>query len=524
MTTPTEIDLTEFERNLVVRPMRIEDFDQLVAMQRRCFAAMTPWSKDQVESQLKVFPEGQLVVECDGKVVASSSSLLLHYGDDLEWHDWKKTSDSGYIRNHQPDGDTLYGIEIMVDPDYRGMRLSRRLYDARKELCRMRNVARMIVAGRIPGYHKVAKELKPREYIDRVVEKSLYDPVLTAQIANGFALQGLIPNYLPSDVESCGYATFLEWKNLDYAASTTRRFRRTVEPVRIGAVQYEMRPVKDFDEFAQQARYFVDVAGDYKCDFLLFPELFTSQLLSFMPAQRPGSAARSLAEFTPRYLELFTEMAVSFDTNIIGGSHFIIEDETLYNVAFLFRRDGSIEKQYKIHITPSERRWWGVAGGSGINVFDTDCGPIAIQVCYDCEFPELSRIAAARGANIIFVPFNTDTRHGYLRVRLCAQARCVENHVYVAIAGCTGNLPFVENADIHYAQSAVFTPSDVMFARDGIGSEANPNIETVVIHDVDLELLRRHRQQGAVQNWRDRRTDLYGVTQKNLLDGSETIY
>lgn len=512
MESPDRIDISEFETKLTVRETRMGDFNSIVSLQQKCFPGMKPWDREQVQSQLDRFPEGQIVIEIDDQVVASSSSLLLNYDDDLEWHDWQKTSDSGYIRNHQPDGDTLYGIEIMVDPAFRGMRLSRRLYDARKEYCRRQGISRMIVGGRIPGYHRYSEQISATEYIERVVNKSLYDPVLTAQLANGFAVQGLISNYLPSDTESCGYATFLEWRNIDLTRSPSRRYRRTVQPVRIGSVQYQMRSVDSFDEFAKQARYFVDVAGDYKCDFLLFPELFTSQLLSCIPDTRPGTAARALAEFTPQYLELFTSMAVSFDCNIIGGSQFVIEDEQLYNVAFLFRRDGSIEKQYKLHITPSERRWWGVSGGSEIKVFDTDCGPISIQICYDCEFPELGRIAASGGANIIFVPFNTDTRNGYLRVRLCAQARCVENHVYVAIAGCTGNLPFVENADIHYAQSAIFTPSDVTFARDAIGAEANPNVETVIIYDVDLELLRRHRLRGSVQNWRDRRTDLYRVS------------
>ncbi|WP_420852606.1 GNAT family N-acetyltransferase [Rubripirellula obstinata] len=492
--------------------MRIDDYETLVAIQKKCFGEMEPWGKDQIESQLAQFPEGQLVVECDGRLVASSSCLLLDYDDDLEWHDWKKTADSGYIRNHKPDGDTLYGIEIMVDPDFRGMRLSRRLYDARKDLCRSRNVEQMIVGGRIPGYHKFADKLKASEYVDRVVNKSIFDPVLTPQISNGFSLQGLLSNYLPTDTESCGYATFLEWRNLDYAPASKRRHRRTVRPVRIGAVQYQMRSIGDFDEFASQIRYFVDVAGDYKCDFLLFPELFSTQLLSIIPALRPGEAARRLADFTPQILEIFSDMAVKFDTNIIAGSHFVVEEERLFNVAFLFHRDGKIDKQYKLHITPSERTWWGVEGGPSMEVFDTDCGKIAIQVCYDCEFPELGRLAAARGADIIFVPFNTDTQSGFQRVRTCAAARCVENDVYVAIAGCTGNLPFVENADIHYAQSAIFTPCDVTFARDGIGAEANANIETVIIHDVDLELLKRHRQRGSVTNWKDRRTDLYEVT------------
>ncbi|MCA9265806.1 MAG: carbon-nitrogen hydrolase family protein, partial [Planctomycetales bacterium] len=228
-------------------------------------------------------------------------------------------------------------------------------------------------------------------------------------------------------------------------------------------------------------------------------------------ARQPGQAARQLAEFTPDYLEFFSEKAIKYDVNVIGGSQFVVEHGTLYNTAYLFGRDGSIGKQYKIHITPSERKWWGVTPGDRVEVFDTDCGKVAIQICYDIEFPELTRIAAAKGAQMVFVPFNTDTRHGYLRVRSCAMARCVENHLFVAISGCTGNLPFVENADIHYAQSGIFTPADVEFARDAIAAECNPNVETVIIHDLDFEQLRRHRESGSVQNWHDRRRDLYRI-------------
>ncbi len=510
-----EIDLKQFEWQIVTRPMEIGDYEAIVAMQQRCFGNMATWKREQIESQLRIFPEGQLVIECDGKLAASSSSLIVSDDDQLEWHNYWAVSDQGYIRTHDPKGDVLYGIEIMVDPEFRGMRLSQRLYEARKEICRQKNLRGIIIGGRLPGYHEHAKDMTAREYVDAVMNKSLYDPVLTAQAANGFILEGLIANYLASDVESCGYATYLRWNNLDYLNSARRkRFRRSVQQVRIAVVQYQMRRVDSFDEFAKQASYFADVASDYKSDFLLFPELFTTQLLSLIPPQRPGPAARALAAYTPQFLELFTELAVKHDTNIIGGSQFVVEDDLLYNIAFLFRRDGSIGKQYKIHVTPSERRWWGVTGGDTLEVLDTDCGPISIQICYDSEFPELTRMAVDRGANIIFVPYNTDTRNGHLRVRTCAHARCIENHVYVAIAGCTGNLPFVDNADIHYAQSAILTPCDVMFARDGIGAEANANIETVIMHDVDLEMLRRHRQNGTVQNWNDRRVDLYRVHYK----------
>lgn len=505
------LDLKDFEWNIVVRQLQMDDYDDLVAMAQVCFPGIPPVSREQLQSQLAIFPEGQLGVEIDGRLAASSSSLILEYNASLEWHNWKAISDNGFIRNHKPSGDTLYGIEIMVHPDFRGMKLSRRLYDARKQICRDKNLARFIIAGRIPGYHRYVDKVSAREYIDQVLGKGIYDPVLTAQLANGFSVKGLIPNYLPSDDESCGYATYLEWTNLDHVAGAKRRFHSVVEQIRICVVQYQMRTVKNFDEFAQQCVFFLDTASDYKCDFVLFPELFTTQLLSCVEATRPGTAARRLAEFTPQYLDFFAEMAVKYNVNVVGGSQFVVERDTLYNVAYLFGRDGTIGKQYKIHITPSERKWWGVSAGDRVEVFDTDCGRVAIQICYDIEFPELTRIAAQKGAQIVFVPYNTDTRHGYLRVRHCALARCVENHLYVAISGCTGNLPFVENADIHYAQSGIFTPADFEFARDAVAAECNPNVETVIIHDLDFEQLRRHRDSGSVQNWNDRRKDLYHI-------------
>lgn len=506
-----DVDVTDFESSIQVRQSRIEDYPVLHAMQLACFPGIESWTQEHLESQLAHFPEGQLCVEYEGQIVASSSSLIVDSTLYSEWHNWKAVSDNGFIRNHNPRGDTLYGLEMMVHPDFRGLKLSRRLYEARKRLCRERGLARIIIGGRVPGYHHHSKDMSVQEYVQKVMEKKYFDPVLTAQVSNGFVLKGLIPNYLPSDTDSCGYATFLEWTNLDHVPGRPLRPANPVEPVRLCVVQYMMRRIHSFEEFAQQCEYFVDVASDYKSDFCLFPEMFTIQLLSCTEPSRPGLAARRLAEYTPQYLELFNSLAVKYNVNIIGGSHFTVEDDTLYNIAYLFHRNGKIDRQHKIHVTPTERRWWGVQPGHGLKVFETDRGRIAVLVCYDIEFPELIRILASKGAQIIFCPFNTDTQEGYLRVRYCAQARAVENHVYVAIAGCTGNLPFVENADIHYAQSGIFTPADIHFTRGGIAAECNANIETVIIHDVDVELVRRHRHIGTVQNWNDRRRDLYRV-------------
>jgi predicted amidohydrolase/ribosomal protein S18 acetylase RimI-like enzyme len=510
----TRIKLETFEKRIRVRPLRVEDYEAVVELQLRAFPGMKPWLREQFQSQIRTFPEGQIGVEYRGRLVASSASLIVDSSRYEAWANWKEIADNGYIRNHDLEGDTLYGIEIMVDPRYRGLKLSRRLYDERKRLCRERNLERIMIGGRIPGYGAHADNMSAREYVQRVIEKSFVDPVLTAQISNGFVLQQLIPDYLPGDTDSRGYATFLEWVNLDYDPrkdTAGGRMFRAVAPVRICVVQYEMRRIESFGDFAKQCEFFVDTASDYQTDFVVFPELITNQLLCLVEPDRPGLAARKLSEFTPRYLEHFTNLAIKYNANIVGGSHFTVEEGQLYNIAYLFRRDGTLGKQYKLHITPNERRWWGVAAGEDLHVFETDRGRIAINLCYDVEFPELARIAADKGASLLFVPFNTDERYGYLRVRYCAQARCIENHMYTAIAGCVGNLPFVENADIHYAQSGIFTPSDIPFPRDAVAAECTPNIETVIIHDVDVELLKRQRESGTVTNWLDRRPDLYSL-------------
>ena len=516
-----KLNLKKYEKAITIRPLRSTDFEHVVELQKRCFAGMEPWTREQFESQVSIFPEGQIGIEYRGKLVASSSSVMLDFALYKDWQSWEEISDNGYIRNHNPEGNTLYGIEMMVDPSARGLKLARRLYDTRKQLARDLNLMRIVIGGRIPGFAKYADQMTAREYIDRVMNKDLMDPVLSKQLANGFVLKRLIPNYLREDIESRGFATFLEWTNIDYNPPSKGKFI-WVAPVRVCVVQYQMRQITCFDDFAHQCAYFVDVASDYKCDFILFPEMVTTQLLSFIRADHPSIAMRELAEFTPRYLDLFTQLAVKYNVNIIGGSHFTMEDESLFNISYLFRRDGTLEKQYKLHITPSERDWWGVKAGDSVEVFDTDRGKIAIQICYDIEFPELTRIAVEKGAQIIFVPFCTDERYAYLRVRYCAQARCVENQIYVAIAGSVGNLPFVDNLDIHYAQSGIFTPSDIPFTRDAIAAECSPNIETVIFQDLDLELLRTHKQSGSVLNWNDRRKDLYEVKylREPRVDGS----
>ena len=500
-----KVNIKDLQTNIILREIKIEDYEEIVKLQKACFPKMEPWSKDELKSHVLKFPEGQLCVEYEGKIIGSASSLIVQLDEYDEAHTFNDISNHGYINNHDPEGDTLYGIEVMVHPEFRAMKIGRRLYEARKKLAMQLNLKRIVVGGRMPSY---------KDYSDKVVDKSIYDPVLTFQLANGFVLKKILSDYLEEDTESKGYGTLLEWINYHYVPEKRRKYI-SAHPVRICVIQYQMRKINSFDDFADQCEYFVDVASGYKSDFALFPEIFTLQLLSFMKRERPGISVRKLANYTPQYIDLFHNLAIKYNVNIIAGSHFALEDDNLYNISYLFHRNGNIDKQYKLHITPNERKWWGVQPGNKLDVFNTDSGKISIQICYDVEFPELGRIAADKGAHLLFVPFCTDERQGYLRVYRCAMARAIENQMYVAIAGNVGNLPQVENMDINYAQSGIYTPSDYSYSRDGIAGECAPNIETVVVADVDLEVLKRGRENGTVINLRDRRDDLYKIVNRN---------
>jgi predicted amidohydrolase len=284
------------------------------------------------------------------------------------------------------------------------------------------------------------------------------------------------------------------------------------ERVRIASVQFEMRRIARLEEFEERIAYFTRVASEYGAQFAVFPELYTLQTLSLGPNLLDAAEAiDALTAYTPRFEALLTDLSVRHRINVIGGTHVTrVASGAIRNVAYAALRDGTLHRQEKIHATPSERTFWGVTGGSENKVIETDCGPIGIAICYDSEFPEQVRHLVDQGAMILFVPFCTDDRNGYLRVRYCCAARAIENQIYVAMSGVCGNLPNVGNMDVHYAQGAVLTPCDLPFAWNGIQAEAAPNVETMIVADVSLASLAEARLRGTVQNLNDRRTDLYG--------------
>jgi predicted amidohydrolase len=419
---------------------------------------------------------------------------------------------------HNPRGDVLYGIDVFIRPEYRGLRLGRRLYDARKELCEHLNLRGIVFGGRIPHYHKVADELTPKEYIQKVKFKELYDPTLTFQLANDFHVKKVLKGYLPDDQESKEYAVLMGWDNI-YYTKKGHELSQTKSVVRLGLVQWQMRHYPTVDDVFEQVEFFVDAVSAYKSDFILFPEFFNAPLMARYNQLSEPEAIRKLAQYTEEIRDRFVQLAISYNVNIITGSMPLVRDEKLYNVGYVCRRNGTYDSYEKIHVTPDEVKSWGLSGSDKLKVYETDCGKIGILICYDVEFPELSRLLAEQDMKILFVPFLTDTQNGYSRVRYCARARAIENECFVAMAGSVGNLPKVSNMNIQYGQSAVFTPCDFAFPTNGIKTEATPNTEMILVADVDMDLLSELHAYGSVRNLRDRRTDVFDLRLKSGLIG-----
>ncbi len=277
--------------------------------------------------------------------------------------------------------------------------------------------------------------------------------------------------------------------------------------VRIGSLQYFVRPIRSYSEFEEQVAGLVRTAADYDCDLLVFPEYFTVQLLTLGDIHKPmEEQVRDLARRVPDYVETFSALARSCGIHIVAGSIPTLdpEDESrIHNDSFFFGPDGAYGVQGKLNMTRFEHDVWKVSPRDTLNLFETPVGTIAIAICYDSEFPEIARAAAQAGAEILVIPSYTDDRQAFIRVRYCAQARAIENQMFVVNAGTVGSLPMVPAVSLNYGQASILTPSDFPFARDGILAEGVPNQETMVIGEVALDVLRRNRRDGTVRPLRD---------------------
>lgn len=496
--------------------LTLEDYQELKQAMIHSYQTMPDvyWKEHHIKALLNKFPEGQIVVKVNAKIAGCALSLIINSDKFEDQHTYQEITGNYTFNTHTPAGDILYGIDVFVKPEFRGLRLGRRMYDYRKDLCEKLNLKGIVLGGRIPNYHKYSSKLSPKQYIEKVRSKEIQDPVLNFQLSNDFHPAKILKGYLEGDTASNEFAVLLRWDNI-YYEKPSKKAKIIKKIVRLGVVQWQMRPYKSMEDLMLQAEYFIDALSGYKSDFALFPEFFNAPLMAEFNQLNEAEAIRKLAEYTPKINQELSRLAITYNINIITGSMPEIVNNTLYNAGYLCKRDGRMERYEKLHVTPDEDKIWAMKGGNSLQTFNTDCGKIGVLICYDIEFPELSRILADEGMDLLFVPFLTDTQNGFSRVRHCAQSRAIENECYVVIAGSVGNLPNVHNMDIQYAQSMVFTPCDFPFPTNGIKAEATPNTEMILIADVDIDLLTELHSFGSVKNLKDRRTDLFELTKKS---------
>jgi predicted amidohydrolase/GNAT superfamily N-acetyltransferase len=504
--------------------MTEKDIPAVIALQKRVFPSMPGWNESSLQSHLSIFPEGQWVAVDDaGRLVGSASSLIIDWDDYAESAKWWDITGNGTFSTHNPLGKTLYGADMGVDPDSQGCGIGSLFYGKRKEYIREKGLKRMLVGGRIPGYSEVSREMTAREYVAEVTMGKRKDPTLSFQLKNDLIVLDVIEDYL-EDPKSHGFATLLEWLNPEYQASLGLHTEDQItglpevspaaallqkRRVRIAAVQYLLRPIASFADFESQVEFFVRSARAYRCHYVLFPEFFSMQILSYLRDSSPGRAVRRLAELTTDFEDLFQRLSRDYQLYLVAGTHPVIQEGKLFNVAHLFTPSGRVFRQKKVHLTAVEKGPYHMSRGHGFYLFHTEHAKIAVLVCYDVEFPEAARVLAEAGAEILFVPSCTDDRQGFYRVRYCSQARAIENQIYVVMTGTVGNLPQVPYMSTHYGQASILTPSDHAFSRDGVAAEGTANQEQIIVSEVDLDLLKERREDGTVLPLQDLIKDAY---------------
>lgn len=201
-----------------IRQAKPSDIPALIELQHACYPTLSKialWREDHLLSHQRHFPEGQLVADLDGTIVGYCAGFLVRGSEALRPHTFREITGRGTFDTHVPDGDALYGAEIMVHPDHRRRGAGRAFYRARFELIRRRNLRYFVAGGRMPGYAAVKSRLSAEDYVREVVAGRREDRVMSVQIKSGLRVAGLMPDYL-SDPNSENYATLLVWENPEY--------------------------------------------------------------------------------------------------------------------------------------------------------------------------------------------------------------------------------------------------------------------------------------------------------------------
>jgi len=203
----------------VIRNYGPDDFDELIDIQRECFPPPFPpelwWTKEQLSSHVRLFPEGAICVEADGRLAGSMTGVIVGWAPGAEAHTWAETTGNGTISTHDPNGDTLYVVDVSVRPSYRSFGFGRAMTQAMYHLVVRLGLKRLLGGGRMSGYHRYAGAMTAEEYAEAVVAGRLNDPVISYMLRCGRMPVKVAADYL-EDEESRNYALLMEWRNPFY--------------------------------------------------------------------------------------------------------------------------------------------------------------------------------------------------------------------------------------------------------------------------------------------------------------------
>jgi len=196
---------------ILIRRMIKEDAALLEVLQNVVFPDLIPEERMReihFSSHVDLFPDGQWVAEIAGKIAGSTSSIRYHFDPEYpEMHRFADLFDNGFMRTHQPDGNWLYGMDMAVFPEYRGLGVARKLYRARQSVVRELGLEGQVTVGMLNGFASYSNHYTLEEYYQALVEGKLKDPTVSVQQKIGFKLCGLMKEYLSDP--TCGNAGVL---------------------------------------------------------------------------------------------------------------------------------------------------------------------------------------------------------------------------------------------------------------------------------------------------------------------------
>jgi predicted amidohydrolase len=291
-----------------------------------------------------------------------------------------------------------------------------------------------------------------------------------------------------------------------------------MSPLAVTPVQFELRAERSFDDFAEHLRATVTAAAAGS-DIVVLPELVTTGMLASHPdadmlsvTDVTGAYRAVFPSYTAQFEELTCALAADTGTVVVAGSHYRRTDDGGFrNTAVLAHPDGRLIRQDKLHLTPQEAAM-GTEPGQDVAITEVDGIRIAIQICADIEFPEVSRYLALQGVTLIVVPSLTWNRRGAQRVRYGAHARAMENQLCVAVSTLVGSSGYPRGGAIHGAGNCFLAgPIDKTFAaNDGVlAAHPDDRQEGFCRGIVDLELIERSRAHPEPPGLTTIRPDLY---------------